>query len=69
MTKPYVFQKKGETSKEVVTKQLEKLRKKYAARLLLLECNIHKDKISAYLSDMKAANVAVKTRKVSLRGV
>lgn len=51
------------------TQQLVNLRKKYVARLLLSECNIHKDKILADLSDIQVVNVVVKTSKVLLRGV
>lgn len=44
--------------------QLGKLRVKYDARLLLVECNVHKDKIAADLAEKQASKVAMKTRQV-----
>ncbi|PWA60900.1 hypothetical protein CTI12_AA379850 [Artemisia annua] len=51
------------------TNQLVKLRKKYAARLLLSDCNMKKDKIVADMMKFRDANADVKKRKVSVRGV
>nr|GEW78715.1 ribonuclease H-like domain-containing protein [Tanacetum cinerariifolium] len=40
------------------------LRKKYAARLLFSECNLHRDTIQAQLDDIKVANVPVNKMKL-----
>ena len=49
------------------TNQLGKLRKKYAARLLLSDCNINKDKIAAEMMKFRDANA--KKKKVTKKGV
>ncbi|GJT83223.1 hypothetical protein Tco_1057565 [Tanacetum coccineum] len=43
---------------------LGRLRKRYAATLLLSECNLHRDSIRARLDDIKVANVPVKKMKL-----
>lgn len=43
--------------------QLTKLRLKYAARMLLAECNVHKDKVAAYLGKTEGQKVAVKMER------
>ncbi|PWA65812.1 hypothetical protein CTI12_AA333080 [Artemisia annua] len=51
------------------TNQLGKLRKKHAARLLLSDCNMKKDKIVADMMKFRAGNADARKKKVTLRGV
>ena len=51
------------------TIQLGKLRKKYAAKLLLSECNMNKEKIVAAMMKFRDAVAKAKKKKLTIRGV
>ena len=51
------------------TIQLGKLRKKYAAKLLLSDCNMIKDKIVSDMMKFRDAVAKAKKKKLTIRGV